>query len=321
MSFTIVGTGSALPAKIVSNDDLAQFLDTSDEWIFTRTGIRRRRVLTDERLDDLAIRSAKAALEDASLTGADVDLILCATMRGDTYTPSLACTVAEAIGSRAPAFDLNAACVGVLYCMEVADSFIAAGKAETVLIVSAEAMSKLLDWTDRASCVLFGDGSGAMVVRKGEGRLAGVLSTDPDSHVIRMPNYEGMNSPYNKIGQEKLAMHMDGGEVYKFAVNAMGRNIEEVCRRAGITPADVDWYLPHQANVRIIDASLKKFRIDKSKVLLNISEYGNMSATSIMVLLDEYAKKGTFRKGDKLLFVAFGAGLTSGAVLLTWNRD
>ena len=321
MSFTIVGTGSALPAKIVSNDDLAQFLDTSDEWIFTRTGIRRRRVLTDERLDDLAIRSAKAALEDASLTGADVDLILCATMRGDTYTPSLACTVAEAIGSRAPAFDLNAACVGVLYCMEVADSFIAAGKAETVLIVSAEAMSKLLDWTDRASCVLFGDGSGAMVVRKGEGRLAGVLSTDPDSHVIRMPNYEGRNSPYNKIGQEKLAMHMDGGEVYKFAVNAMGRNIEEVCRRAGITPADVDWYLPHQANVRIIDASLKKFRIDKSKVLLNISEYGNMSATSIMVLLDEYAKKGTFRKGDKLLFVAFGAGLTSGAVLLTWNRD
>ena len=321
MSFTIVGTGSALPAKIVSNDDLAAFLDTSDEWIFTRTGIRRRRVLTDERLDDLAIRSAKTALGDASLTGADVDLILCATMRGDTYTPSLACTVAEAIGSRAPAFDLNAACVGVLYCMEVADSFIAAGKAETVLIVSAEAMSKLLDWTDRASCVLFGDGSGAMVVRKGEGRLAGVLSTDPDSHVIRMPNYEGMNSPYNKIGQERLAMHMDGGEVYKFAVNAMGRNIEEVCRRAGITPADVDWYLPHQANVRIIDASLKKFRIDKSKVLLNISEYGNMSATSIMVLLDEYAKKGTFRKGDKILFVAFGAGLTSGAVLLTWNRD
>ena len=321
MSFTIVGTGSALPSKIVSNDDLAAFLDTSDEWIFTRTGIRRRRVLTDERLDDLAIRSAKTALGDASLTGADVDLILCATMRGDTYTPSLACTVAEAIGSRAPAFDLNAACVGVLYCMEVADSFIAAGKAETVLIVSAEAMSKLLDWTDRASCVLFGDGSGAMVVRKGEGRLAGVLSTDPDSHVIRMPNYEGMNSPYNKIGQERLAMHMDGGEVYKFAVNAMGRNIEEVCRRAGITPADVDWYLPHQANVRIIDASLKKFRIDKSKVLVNISEYGNMSATSIMVLLDEYAKKGTFRKGDKLLFVAFGAGLTSGAVLLTWNRD
>lgn len=320
MSFFIAGTGSALPDTVVTNDDLAKFLDTSDEWIYTRTGIRRRRVLTDERLDDLAIRSARIALEDAGVSGGEVDLILCATMRGDTFTPSLACTIAEAIGSTAPAFDLNAACVGVLYCMEVADSFIASGKAETVLIVSAEAMSKLLDWTDRASCVLFGDGSGAMVVKKGEGRLAGVLSTKPDSRVIRMPNIEGMNSPYNKIAQEPLAMHMDGGEVYKFAVNAMGRCIEQVCARAGLAPADIDWYLPHQANIRIIDASLKKFRIDKSKVLTNIADYGNMSATSVMVLLDEFAKKGTFRKGEKLLFVAFGAGLTSGALIVRWAR-
>ena len=148
MSFYIAGTGSALPGKVVTNDDLAQFLDTSDEWIRTRTGIRSRHVLTDERLDDLAIRSAKEALQDAKVAGADVDLILCATMRGDTYTPSLACIVGEAIGSRAPSFDLNAACVGVLYCMEVADSFIASGKAKTVLIVSAEAMSKLVDWTE-----------------------------------------------------------------------------------------------------------------------------------------------------------------------------
>ena len=164
--FYIAGTGSALPEKVVSNDDLAEFLDTSDEWIYTRTGIRRRHVLTHERLDDLAIASAKTAMADAGVAGADIDLVLCATMRGDTITPSLACTVAEAVGSHAPAFDLNAACVGVLYCMEIADSFIATGKAETVLIVSAEAMSKLLDWTDRASCVLFGDGAGAMVVKK-----------------------------------------------------------------------------------------------------------------------------------------------------------
>ena len=319
--FYIAGTGSALPEKVVSNDDLAQFLDTSDEWIFTRTGIHRRHVLTHERLDELAILSAKRALEDAHTEGKDVDLILCATMRGDTFTPSLACTVAEAIGSHAPAFDLNAACVGVLYAMEIADSFIGTGKAETVLIVSAEAMSKLVDWSDRSTCVLFGDGSGAMVVRKGEGRLAGVLTSDPDSHVIRMPNIEGLNSPYNQIGQEKLAMYMDGGEVYKFAVNAMGHRIEEVCARANLSPADIDWYLPHQANVRIIDASLKKYKIDKSKVLLNISECGNMSATSVMVLLDEYAKKGTFKKGDKLLFVAFGGGLTSGAVIINWNKE
>lgn len=321
MSFYIAGTGSALPEKVVSNDDLAQFLDTSDEWIYTRTGIRRRHVLTHERLDDLAIASAKQALADAGVSGAEVDLILCATMRGDTYTPSLACTVGEAVGSRAPAFDLNAACVGVLYAMEIADSFISSGKAETVLIVSAEAMSKLVDWADRSTCVLFGDGTGAMVVKKGKGRLAGVLCSDPDSHVIRMPNFEGMNSPYNQIAQEKLAMYMDGGEVYKFAVNAMGRRIEEACARAGIAPADIDWYLPHQANVRIIDASLKKYHIPKEKVLLNIAECGNMSATSVMVLLDEYAKKGTFRRGDKLLLVAFGGGLTSGAVIVEWNRD
>ena len=321
MSFYIAGTGSALPEKVVSNDDLAQFLDTSDEWIYTRTGIRRRHVLTHERLDDLAIASAKQALAETGVSGAEVDLILCATMRGDTYTPSLACTVGEAVGSRAPAFDLNAACVGVLYAMEIADSFISSGKAETVLIVSAEAMSKLVDWTDRSTCVLFGDGTGAMVVKKGKGRLAGVLCSDPDSHVIRMPNFEGMNSPYNQTAQEKLAMYMDGGEVYKFAVNAMGRRIEEACARAGLAPADIDWYLPHQANVRIIDASLKKYHIPKEKVLLNIAECGNMSATSVMVLLDEYAKKGTFRRGDKLLLVAFGGGLTSGAVIVEWNRD
>lgn len=321
MSFYIAGTGSVLPEKVVSNDDLAQFLDTSDEWIYTRTGIRRRHVLTHERLDDLAIASAKQALADAGVSGAEVDLILCATMRGDTYTPSLACTVGEAVGSRAPAFDLNAACVGVLYAMEIADSFISSGKAETVLIVSAEAMSKLVDWTDRSTCVLFGDGTGAMVVKKGKGRLAGVLCSDPDSRVIRMPNFEGMNSPYNQTAQEKLAMYMDGGEVYKFAVNAMGRRIEEACARAGLAPADIDWYLPHQANVRIIDASLKKYHIPKEKVLLNIAECGNMSATSVMVLLDEYAKKGTFRRGDKLLLVAFGGGLTSGAVIVEWNRD
>ena len=321
MSFYIAGTGSALPEKVVSNDDLAQFLDTSDEWIYTRTGIRRRHVLTHERLDDLAIASAKQALADAGVSGAEVDLILCATMRGDTYTPSLACTVGEAVGSRAPAFDLNAACVGVLYAMEIADSFISSGKAKTVLIVSAEAMSKLVDWTDRSTCVLFGDGTGAMVVKKGQGRLAGVLCSDPDSRVIRMPNFEGMNSPYNQTAQEKLAMYMDGGEVYKFAVNAMGRRIEEACARAGLAPADIDWYLPHQANVRIIDASLKKYHIPKEKVLLNIAECGNMSATSVMVLLDEYAKKGTFRRGDKLLLVAFGGGLTSGAVIVEWNRD
>ena len=168
--------------------------------------------------------------------------------------------------------------------------------------------------------MLFGDGSGAMVVGKGEGRLAGILSGKPDSVSIRMPSFEG-ESRFSEIKAEKMVMHMDGQEVYKFAVNAMGHEIENVCQKAGIEPAEVDWFLPHQANVRIVDACQKKFKIEKSKVLMNIAEYGNMSATSIMVLLDEFAKKGTFHRGDKLLFVAFGGGLTSGALLIKWNKD
>ena len=316
MSFYIAGTGSALPEKVVSNDDLAQFLDTSDEWIYTRTGIRRRHVLTHERLDDLAIASAKQALADAGVSGAEVDLILCATMRGDTYTPSLACTVGEAVGSRAPAFDLNAACVGVLYAMEIADSFISSGKAETVLIVSAEAMSKLVDWADRSTCVLFGDGTGAMVVKKGKGRLAGVLCSDPDSHVIRMPNFEGMNSPYNQIAQEKLAMYMDGGEVYKFAVNAMGRRIEEACARAGLAPADIDWYLPHQANIRILASVARHMKLPMERFYVNLDRFGNTSAASVPIALSQASEEGRLHEGMKLLLVGFGGGLTYAASLI-----
>ena len=320
MSFDILGTGSRVPRKVVTNDDLTEFLDTSDEWIYTRTGIRKRHVLTDETLLDLAVGSAEIALEDAKTSPSEIGFVLAATMRGDTVTPSFAFCVAEKLGIAAPAFDVNAACVGVLYCMELADSLISTGKADKILIVSAEAMSKLVDWNDRASCVLFGDGSGAMVVGKGEGRLAGILSGKPDSVSIRMPSFEG-ESRFNEIKAEKMVMHMDGQEVYKFAVNAMGHEIENVCKKAGIEPAEVDWFLPHQANVRIVDACQKKFKIEKSKVLMYIAEYGNMSATSIMVLLDEFAKKGTFHRGDKLLFVAFGGGLTSGALLIKWNKD
>lgn len=320
MSFDILGTGSRVPRKVVTNDELTEFLDTSDEWIHTRTGIRRRHVLTDETLHSLAVEAAQSALDSAGVRAEEIDFVLCATMRADTVTPSMAFCVAEKLGIASPAFDVNAACVGVLYCMELADSLIATGKADKILIVSGEAMSKLIDWNERSSCVLFGDGAGAMVVGKGTGRIAGVLSGKPDSAAIRMPSFEG-NSRFNEVPQSPMFMRLDGQEVYKFAVNAMGNEIESVCKKAGVAPSEVDWYLPHQANVRIVDASLKKFKIEKSKVLMNISEYGNMSATSIMVLLDEQARKGTFHKGDKLLFVAFGGGLTSGAVLIEWNKD
>ena len=317
----ILGTGSALPERRVTNEELTAFLDTSDEWIRTRTGIAERRVLNEESVLSLAREASLRALENAGLSADDIDMIIVSTTKGDTITPATASLLQGEIGAHCPAFDVNAACSGFLYALDLAQAYIDSGKAKRILITCAEAISRLCDWTDRSTCVLFGDGSGAMVVKKGEGRLSGVLTSDPDTRAIRMPNIEGLNSPYNQIGQEKLAMYMDGGEVYKFAVNAMGHRIEEACARANLSPADIDWYLPHQANVRIIDASLKKFKIDKSKVLLNISECGNMSATSVMVLLDEYAKKGTFKKGDKLLLVAFGGGLTSGAVIIKWNKE
>ena len=318
MSYTIAGTGFALPKKVVTNDELSKYVETSHEWIVTRTGIEERRILSEESLTELAVVAAKMAMENAKVKAEEVDLIICATIRGDTITPSLACTVAENIGCTAPAFDINAACVGLIYAMEIADSFMSTGKAKNVLIITAEAMSKLLDWTDRSTCVLFGDGAGAMLLKEGKGRLACSIQSVASNGSIVMPNTEGLNSPFNRQQQEQMILHMDGGEVYKFAVSAFAKRCEEVCEQAGITPAEIDWILPHQANLRIIDAALKKMGVDKDRALTNIQKYGNMSATSIMVLLAEEVQKGRFKRGDKLLLVSFGAGLTSGAVLLEY---
>lgn len=318
MSYSIAGTGYALPKKVVTNADLSQIVDTSNEWIVTRTGIETRHVLTDESLTQLAYSAAKEALANAKIAASDIDLIVCATIRADTITPSLACTLAEMLGASAAAFDINAACVGLIYAMEIADSFMASGKAKNVLIVTAEAMSKLIDWEDRSTCVLFGDGAGAMVLKKGKSRLASSIQSAANNGSILMPNTEGINSPYNVHKQEKMVVHMDGGEVYKFAVSAFAKRCEEVCEKAGIKPTEIDWILPHQANMRIIDAAVKKMGVAKEKALINIQKYGNMSATSIMVLLAEEVQNGRFKRGDKLLLVSFGAGLTSGAVLIEY---
>lgn len=318
MSYTIAGTGYALPKRVVTNGQLSEIVDTSNEWIITRTGIEERRVLTDESLTELALQAAKMAMVNAKIKSTEIDLIICATIRSDTITPSLACTIAEYIGCTAPAFDVNAACVGLIYAMEIADSFMASGKAKNVLILTAEAMSKLVDWTDRSTCVLFGDGAGAVVLQPGRSRLACSMQSAANNGSILMPNTEGENSPFNKHKQDKMVVQMDGGEVYKFAVSAFAKRSEEVCAMAGIVPTEIDWILPHQANLRIIDAALKKMGVHKERALTNIHKYGNMSATSIMVLLAEEIERGRFKRGDKLLLVSFGAGLTSGALLIEY---
>lgn len=319
MAFYVLGTGSSVPQKSVSNDDLANIMDTSDEWIRTRTGIGSRRVVTTETATSLSVAAAKAAVQDAGIDVHDVDRIICSTLRGDWFTPAQACAVGEGLGIDVPAFDINAACSGLMYAFETADAMITSGQAETILIVTVEILSRLTDWKDRATCVLFGDGASALVVRKGEGLLATHIACKCNTTTIFGPSIGG-DSPFIDETYPASVLHMNGQETYRFAVGTMIKEIETVLSKAGLATADVDWFLPHQANLRIIDAAASRMGIAKEKILTNIERYGNVSSTSIGILLDECAKKGTFRRGDKLLAVAFGAGLTSGAVLLEWKK-
>lgn len=317
MSFRILGTGSCLPKKTVSNDDLAKIMDTSDEWISTRTGIRSRHVSTDETATFLVVSAARAAMESSPLKAEDIDCVICATMHGDTYTPAVACAVSESLGINAPSFDVNAACSGMMYAFDIADSYIRSGKYENILVVTVEQMSKLIDWEDRASCVLFGDGAGAVVLGRGDGLKAVHISCAPSTKMIHGENYSG-TSIFSVLPEVKPVLHMQGQEVYKFAVSTMMSEIDAVLAAADLKKEDIDYFLPHQANIRIIDGAAKRLGLGKEKVLVNIDACGNMSATSIPVLLDEYNRKGVFKKGDKLLLVAFGAGMTSGACVIEW---
>ena len=318
MSFYIAGTGSALPKKVVTNDDLGKLVETSDEWIRTRTGIHERRVLTTETLTELTTVAAKKALDMAKLNAEDIDLVICATLRGDTVTPSQACLTAAELGIVAPCFDVNAACSAMLYSFSIADSFIQSGKAKNVLILTCEAMSKHLDWTDRTTCVLFGDGAAAVVLRKGEGLLSIGLECVPNGKMIYALSPDG-KSLFSELPPNKFGLNMDGQETYKFAVNEMVGQIEYAMKSASLTPADIDYVLPHQANIRIIDAAARRCSLSAEKVLNNIASYGNMSATSIAVLLDENVRANKFKSGDKLLFVAFGAGMTAASAIIKWK--
>lgn len=319
MSFSILGTGSCTPEKVVTNFDLAERMDTSDEWIRSRTGIAARRVVTTETATSLSAAAARNAIDNAGIEPGEIDLIVCSTLRGDFFTPAQACAVGEALGINVPAFDVNAACSGLIYAFEIVDSFIGSGRIKTALIVTVELLSKLVDWQDRATCVLFGDGASAMVVRSGPGLLASHIACQSNTSAIFGPNLHG-NSPFDATEKKVCAVNMNGQETYRFAVGAMKNEIETVLRKAGLQKSDVDWFLPHQANTRIIDAAASRLEIGHDRVLVNIAEHGNVSSTSIGLLLDESARSGTFKRGDKLLMVAFGAGLTSGAALVEWTR-
>ena len=316
----ILGTGSALPALTVTNDDLAKFLDTSDEWIRTHTGIESRQVITDETLLQLAARAANAALENAGLTSADIDYLLCSTVQADTVTPSLGCVLQAEIGAACPALDINGACAGFLYALDLADALLKAGKAARVLVVCAEGMSRMVDWSDRSTCVLFGDGAGAAVVDGGEGLLATRLTSAGDATFLNMHPSPG-NSPFATSHLPMRALYMDGPEIYRFAVSHSVKDLRAVCEAAGVALEDVDHFLLHQANKRLIDAARVRLKQPEEKFPLNVQVRGNTSSASVPILLDEVSRAGRLRPGDILAMSAFGAGLTTGACVLRWTKE
>ncbi|HWR24142.1 MAG TPA: beta-ketoacyl-ACP synthase III [Feifaniaceae bacterium] len=319
MSFSICGTGSAYPKRVVTNGELSAMVDTSDEWIRTRTGVRERRVLTDETITDIALTAAKRALEDAGVSPKELDLILCATIRNEYITPTMACMLQKELGANCPAMDINAACSGFLYALDVADGYFARKRVKKVLVVAAEAMSKMADWTDRATCVLFGDAAGAAVLGEGEDLLSlKVTASGNDEHLF-IPNVQG-NSPFSNRPKRDPYVYMNGQEVYKFAVSSICRDLAAVISAAGLLQEQIQHVLPHQANSRIIEAAKGRLKIPADRYHMNIARFGNTSAASIPVLMDELNRAGAFKKGEYLALSAFGGGFTTGACVLRWCK-
>lgn len=318
MTFKIIGTGSAHPARAVTNEELSKIVDTSDEWIYTRTGIKSRYVCTDETIVDVAEAAARAALKNAGTAPGELDGMICTTIRGDYFTPSLSCVLQERLGASCPAFDMNAACTGFIYALDVAAGFFARGRVQKLLIISCENMSKMLDWKDRSTCVLFGDGAGAVVLEEGNNLLSIRVSAQGNRDIMFIPSVSG-NSPFNRSPCPASFLTMHGHEVYKFAVNEMATQLNAAIQEAGLSHQDITWVLPHQANLRIIEAAKKRLKIPHNRYCSNIEKYGNISSAAIPILMDELNRKNTFSSGDLLALVAFGGGLTSGACILRWG--
>ena len=322
----ILGTGSAVPKKILSNADLEKLVETSDEWITSRTGIKERRIVSEgEKFSDLCTKASEAALKRAHVRPEDLDMILVGTISSDMLFPATSCLVQRNIGAtRAAASDVGAACVGFLYALHLADGLVQSAKAENVLVVGGEILSRIVDWTDRNTCVLFGDGAGAVVLqatRGDHGILGSIMKSNGNYYdFICMPG-GGSDRPANdpKSIEEKLPfIKMKGNETFKVAVKAMADVSQELLAEQGFTHEQIDLFIPHQANMRIIDAVGEKLKIDPRKVYKNIDRFGNTSAASIPIALDECAREGRLKDGDLVLLTAFGAGLVWGSVLLRW---
>ena len=313
----ISGTGSALPKKVVTNDMLAQFLDTSDEWIKTRTGVSSRFVISDERLEDLAAEAASKALADAGIKAEELDFIICSNVVNEYITPQLSCIIQGAIGAKCPCIDINCACAGFIHAIEIAEAFYKAGKVKNVLIVCAEEPTRMTDWSDRRTCVLFGDGAGAAVLTPGDNIKSVKLSAS--SATEKLWQYRTLQpTPYITKEEVDMPLQMKGQDVFKFAVTAAAKDITRALKESGMTPSEIDHYLLHQANIRIINAIQHYLEQPAEKFPTNVENHGNSSSACCPILLDECNRKGLFKKGDKIAISAFGAGFVSGAVVVEW---
>ena len=318
----IAGTGSYLPEKVLTNDDLAKTVDTSDEWIVARTGIRQRHVAAEgETTSDLAYHASLRAMEAAGVSAADIDLIVLGTTTPDLIFPSSACLLQHKLGAAGcPAFDVNAACSGFIYALTIADKFIRSGAAKTALVVGSETLTRMLDWSDRGTCVLFGDGAGAVVLKADA--ETGILSTHlhadgSKKDLLRCP--VGVSAGFSENEPNAgVRIQMAGNDVFKHAVKALDSVVDETLEANGLDKHDLDWLIPHQANLRIIEATAKRLDMPMDRVIVTVDRHGNTSAGSVPLALDEAVRSGRVQRGQLLLLEAFGGGFTWGSALLRY---
>ncbi len=318
----IAGTGSYLPEKVLTNDDLAKFVDTSDEWITSRSGIRQRHIAAEgETTSDLGYHAAVRAMEAAGVVAADIDLIIVGTTTPDLIFPSTACLIQHRLGANGcPAFDVNAACSGFIYALTVADKFIRSGASKTVLVIGAETLTRMVDWTDRTTCVLFGDGAGAVVLRADEN--TGIISTHMHADGGKKEllwNPVGVSVGF-KLDEPNagVRINMAGSDVFKHAVKALDSVVEEALTANGFDRHDLDWLIPHQANLRIIEATAKRLDMPMERVIVTVDKHGNTSSGSVPLALDEAVRSGKIQRGQLVLLEAFGGGFTWGSALMRY---
>lgn len=320
MGFRILGTGSALPEKILTNDDLSSIVETNDEWIMTRVGVRQRHIAVTESTADLAYEAAVKALDMSGLTPADVDLILCATITPDRVCPTVAGSVQARLGANCPAFDINSACSGFLFALDTAAGFFARGGIRNAIVIGAERISKIIDWTDRSTCVIFGDGAGAAVLGQCEENryLCSELVTKGGEDVIKIPAYAGTSIFADTSDADKPVVFMEGQETFKFAVNALTGHIRSMCEKIGVQVTDIDHIVPHQANIRIISMAARKLGLPMDKFTVNIETTGNTAAASVPIALDEANRAGKLKRDSLIAMTAFGGGLSSAGCVIRW---